>query len=121
MSQTLSFLSRIGYMFDSSLYKPTNLFKIGNLWEFPLHIMDSYIICKNKRWQNQSFEKVKDATKQKIDWAHVNRIKYFSILFHDRHFHDGFRLLKDWYLWLITYLKDNQIKFISYRDAIKEL
>ena len=120
-SKTLDFLNRARYLFDSSLYKSKPCLKIGGLWEFPLHVMDSYIMCKDSKWQNQTFDKVRERTINEIDRAHKHSIKYFSILFHDRHFHNGFKLWKDWYLWLITYLKDNQIKFISYRDAIKEL
>ncbi|MFN6946973.1 MAG: hypothetical protein ACK4ND_18665, partial [Cytophagaceae bacterium] len=118
---TLKFLSNTGYLFDSSIFSISNPFKIGNLWEFPLHIMDGYIICKNARWQNQSLQKIKDSTKIIIDTVYNRKIKYLTILFHDRYFNDGFQTWKNWYLWLVEYLKLNKFNFISYREAINEL
>lgn len=67
---TLKYLSNTGYIFDSTLFKFQNPFKIGNLWKFPLHIMDSYLFHKNSRWQNQNLEQVKDETKRIIEEAH---------------------------------------------------
>jgi len=120
-SKTLDFLNSSGYLFDSSLYKLRNPFRVGNLWEFPLHIMDGYIICKKSRWQDQTLEQAKETTKREIGKAYKNKIKYHTILFHDRYFSNGFKTWKEWYVWLVGYLKDNQVEFISHRDAIKEL
>jgi len=118
---TLKYLNKTGYIFDSTLYQFQNPFKVGNLWEFPLHIMDGYLFHKNSRWQNQTLEKVKDETKRKIGEAHKKNIKYFTILFHSRNFSDSFSSWKNWYIWVIEYLKSNEFKFINYREAIKEL
>ncbi len=118
----LEFLNRAGYLFDSSLYElKKHPFRVGNLWEFPLHIMDGYIICKKNRWQDQTLEQVKETTKNEIGKAYDRKIKYYTILFHDRYFSDSFRTWKEWYMWLIGYFKDNQVEFISYGDAIKEI
>ena len=118
---TLKCLNNTGYIFDSTLYKFQNPFKVGNLWEFPLHIMDSYLFHKNKRWQNQTLQQVKDETKIIIDKSFRKGIKYFNILFHDRYFNDSFKSWKDWYIWVIEYLKNNGFEFINYREAIREL
>lgn len=120
-SKTLDFLNRSGYLFDSSLYELKNPFRVGDLWEFPLHIMDGYVINKGSKWQDQTLEQAKETTKREIEEAYDGKIKYHTILFHDRYFSDSFRTWKKWYMWLIGYLKDNQLEFISYRDAIKEL
>jgi len=116
----LGFLDKAGYLFDSTLYELKNPFKVGNLWEFPLHIMDGYIFYKNSRWQNQTLEQVKDKTKKIIENAYKNGIKYLTILFHDRYFSNSFQSWKNWYIWTIDYLKNSGFEFTSYRDAIKE-
>jgi len=66
-NNTLKYLNDSEYIFDTTLYKFQNPFKIDNLWEFPLHIMDVYLFHKNSRWQNQTLEQVKDETKRKIE------------------------------------------------------
>lgn len=108
-------------MFDTTLYKFENPFKVGRLWEFPLHIMDGHITNKNARWQNQTLQQSKETTKRIIEEGFNKSIKYFTILFHDNYFSDSFKTLKEWYIWLISYLKDNHTEFINYDRAIKEL
>jgi len=118
---TIEYLNKAGYIFDSTLYKFQNPFKIGNLWEFPLHIMDSCLFHKDSRWQNQTLEQVKNETKRIIYEAYKKNIKYFTILFHTRSFNNNFSSWKSWYIWVIEYLKNNGFEFISYREAIQEL
>jgi len=118
---TLELLSKIGYYFDSTLYELDNPFKIGKLWEFPLCMMDGYVINKNSRWQNQNLEQVIDTTKKMVEEAFKKNLKYFNILFHDRYFSDSFWTWKGWYIWLIQYLKQNKIKFITFKKAIEEM
>lgn len=118
---TLGFLDETGYLFDSSIYQLKKPFQVGNLWEFPLHLMDSYLVHKNSRWQNQTLAQVKEATKEMIERCQEQRIEYFTILFHSRGFNEAFRTWQDWYTWLIGYLRKNNIEIISYKQAIKEL
>jgi peptidoglycan/xylan/chitin deacetylase (PgdA/CDA1 family) len=119
---TLKFLSDLGYLFDSSILADRNPYKVYSMWEFPLHIMDGYIIQgKNKRWQFRSLNQIKDETKKKLEKLYDKNIKYITILFHDRYFSDSFKTWKEWYIWLVEYLKNNGLEFISYKEAIKEL
>ena len=118
---TLKYLSKIRYIFDSTLFQLRNPFKVEQLWEFPLHIMDGYLFHKNSRWQNQTLEQVKDEAKRKIDEAYKKDIKYFTILFHSRSFNNSFSSWKNWYIWVIEYLKNNGFEFLNYREAIEEL
>lgn len=120
-SDTIKFLNEAGYIFDSSLYKLENPYKVGDLWEFPLHVMDTYLFNKNSRWQDQTLEQVKETTKVKIDTAYSGGIKYFTVLFHDRYFSNSFKSWKDWYVWMVDYLKSSGFKFINHREAIQEL
>ncbi len=118
---TLSMLSKVGYIFDSSLYDLSDPFIIGDMWEFPLCIMDGYMFLRNSRWQNQTIEQVKKDTKMIIDKAIAKNLKYFTVLFHDRYFSESFIIWRDWYIWLVNYLKNNGFEFISFMDAVKEL
>jgi len=119
---TLEHLSKIGYLFDSSVFEDKNPYKINYIWEFPLHIMDGYVIeGKGKKWQSNNLEKSKDITIKIIDNLIKKDNKYLTILFHDRYFSDSFLTWKKWYIWLVEYLKSNNFEFISYKDAIKEM
>ncbi len=119
--KTIENLSKCGYLFDSTVYEIKNPYKVGDMWEFPLHIMDGYEIFQGKPWQYLKIEKIKELTKRKIDKIDKKGIEYITILFHDRYFNDSFSTWKEWYFFVIDYLKSNNIEFISYRDAIKEL
>lgn len=120
-SNTFKKMSDIGYIFDSSWYNKEFLefkapYKIGNMWEFPLHIMDVYI-CKPGQ-MNQGIED----TKKAIMKAELMNMPYCTILFHDYQFENkGNPDMKEWYIQTVEYLKKNNYEFISYRDAIEEL
>jgi len=119
--ETVELLSKAGYVYDSSIYGINNPIKIGNLWEFPLCIMDGNLVYKNSRYQNQTLEQIKDTTKIMLEEAYSKGINYFTILFHDRYFSDSFKTWKNWYIWLIEYLKKNNIEFIDFENAVNEL
>jgi len=118
---TVYFLREAGYLFDSSSYAMRNPYKVGGLWEFPLHIMDAYVFYKNSRWQNQNLEQARANTKRVIDDLQKNGINYITVLFHDRYFSDGFRSWKNWYIWFSNWCKENGFEFINYRKAVQEL
>jgi len=117
----LNLLAKAGYLFDSSVYDLKNPFKVGNMWEFPLHIMDGYVFHKNCRWQNVSLGEAKDDTKRQIEKAYEKGINYFTVLFHDRYFSEAFKQMKEWYIWLINYIRGSGFSFVNYRNAIKGL
>lgn len=118
---TIYFLRDAGYLFDSSNYAMRNPYKVGGLWEFPLHIMDAYVFYKNSRWQNQNLEQARAHTKRVIGDLQKNGIKYITVLFHDRYFSDGFKSWKDWYIWFADWCEESGFEFISYRKAVQEL
>jgi len=119
--ETLNYLDKIGYLFDSSTYEKRNPYKINRMWEFPLHIMDGFIILGEKRWQISNLEKALDKTKCLIEKLYNDGIEYLTILFHDRYFSDSFLTWKKWYIKTVNFLKDNKFEFVSYKQAIKEL
>lgn len=121
-SNTLENLSKVGYLFDSTALEDKNPYKINNMWEFPLHIMEGQIFYQDgKRYTSKTLEEYKKITIKRVDELEEKGINYMSLLFHDRYFDDSFKIWKEWYIWVINYLKDKGYKFISYKEAIKEL
>jgi len=120
-AETLRYLDKAGYGFDSSFPGIESPYKVGGLWEFPLQIMDGNIMSRNNRWQDRTLSQAKDGTKAILEDAVNHDFKYFTVLLHDRYFSDSFATWREWYVWLINYLKDNKFEFINYTDAIKEL
>lgn len=120
--KTFTHLSNIGYLYDSTELKDENPYKIGEMWEFPLHIMEGNIFYQNgKRWTSLTLEEYKDISINRIEELENKSIKYMTLLFHDRYYDDSFTIWKKWYEWVVMYLKDKGHTFISYKDAIKEL
>lgn len=118
---TLNLIGDSGYDFDSTIYKLEDPYKIGDLWEFPLHIMEGYIIEDGKSWQSINLEQAKKNTLDRIKKVEDRNLKYLNILFHDRYFTDSYKTWKDWYIWIIEYLKKKGYGFVNFRQAIQEL
>ena len=90
------------------------------MWEFPLHLMDASLFNQNNKWQKLTLQQAKEATLRDIEKAE-KKVEYFTILFHDRYFGDSFKNWKEWYIWIIEYLRNSNFEFVSYRKAIEEL
>lgn len=107
--ETIKKLAEIGYVFDSTMYEQKNPFQEGKMWEFPLQLMDVH-----------EYKDI-ESTKQKIEEAKVEGIKYLSLLFHDRYFCKAFPKHQQWYKEIIAYCRLKGFEFVSYREAVKEL
>jgi len=118
---TYKMLSAAGYLYDSTEHAFKNPYKIGNMWEFPFQIMDGWVIENYKKWQSLSLSQAKESTMRMIDKAVDHKLDYLGIDFHDRYFSHAFKTWLDWYMWLVEYLKTNNIEFINYKDAVLEL
>lgn len=116
---TFEKLNQCGYVYDTTEFiksEGTCLkapYKIGKMWEFPLSLMDGYLPKRPKGKREESLRLLKDAEDKGLP--------YFSILFHDYQFCNGYAYERDWYIWFIDYLKEQGYTFISYLDAVKEL
>ena len=116
---TFHLFEQSGYLFDTSEFnKETGSsmkapYRVGDLWEFPLSMMDGYLPLELKEKKKASIRLIKEAEKLNLP--------YFTILFHDYQFCDGYATERDWYKWIISWLELNGYEFISYRDAIAEL
>ena len=119
--QTFANLSNAGYLFDSSEMAFKAPYKIGHMWEFPFQIMDGYIIEKPKQRQSKTLQQSCDETKKIIDKVIDMQLPYLGIDFHDRYFSNRHQTWKDWYMWLIDYLKSHKIEFVNFKQAIQEL
>ncbi|MFA5820095.1 MAG: hypothetical protein WC854_12560 [Bacteroidales bacterium] len=118
---TLAYLEQAGYRYDSTVYSLKNPYKIGNLWEFPVNLMDTCAIYGDSNHQIKSLEQIKKETIQSIEKAEELKIQYFTIVTHDFYFSDSHKTWKDWYIWLIDYLQVRTYKFISFENAVREL
>lgn len=116
---TFKNLSKIGYVYDSSEFdkeKGTclkNPYKVNDLWEFPLCLMDGYLPKLPKGKKERSLELLKKAEEKNL--------QYFTVLFHDNQFCDAYSYERDWYIWFTTLLKERGYEFISFADAVREL
>lgn len=120
-SETFRKLDEIGYLYDCSEFnkkeiEPKNTYKIGNMWEFPLHIMDGYIL------KNGQLDMAIATTEKIIKNAEKEGVEYFSFLFHDSSYNEKtYPLKKKYYEWFVDFCKKNNYNFISYKSAVKEL
>ncbi|MBK9283707.1 MAG: hypothetical protein IPM51_05235 [Sphingobacteriaceae bacterium] len=119
--ETFKLLDQCGYIYDSTTHEFKNPYKIGEMWEFPIQIMDGWVIENGKRWQSVSFEKAQEITLKIIDKAHKHNLEFLSIDFHDRYFSHSYNTWLKWYMWLIEYLKQNGFKFVNHQQAIRIL
>lgn len=117
---TFNKMEKIGYLFDTSEFNKKAIglkepYKVGTMWEFPLHIMDGYIIHNN-------LEHAKQKTIVALREAEKKQLPYFTFLFHDYMFNGKtYPIDKTFYEWFVTYCMENNYPFISYRDALKVL
>ena len=118
---TFQKLEQTGYAFDSTWYNKKALdirapYRVGKMWEFPLHIMDMYI-CKHG-----DIEGSLERTYAAIRRAEEQGMPYCTILFHDYQFDDRFDpQMKRWYTETVRFCEEMRYPFISYRDAVAEL
>lgn len=120
-AKTFQNLADAGYIFDSTYYGLKKFYKINNMIEFPLHIMDGYELDANKKWQSKTTKEAVKSTIDKINYAEKNNIEYLTILFHDRYFDDSFLSWKKWYIEITNYCKNQGYIFLNYKQAIQEI
>lgn len=118
---TFMYMAESGYLFDTSQFNKQHLelkkpYKVKSMWEFPLHIMDGYIIPPG------NLEKGKKNTIKAIERAEEQGMPYCTILYHDYQYNEKtYPAEKEWYDWLLDYIKEKGYQCISYKEAIVEL
>lgn len=118
-AQSFRFMAEAGYLYDSSEHAFKNPYRIGDMWEFPIQVMDGWVIENDRRWQTRNLSQAIDATKRLIDEAHEKSLSYLGIDFHDRHFSKSFKTWMAWYTWLTGYLHECEIGFCNFRHAVE--
>jgi len=116
-NNTLKNIAKAGYLFDTTILSK-NLAqqnKIDNLIEFPFHVMDGNLLGPKT---NYTLDEVKQKTKNLLNRAEKENKKYIAILFHQRYFGNDFPNYKNWYIWLINYCKQQNYKFINYKNLL---
>ncbi len=118
--KTFEYLNLAEYVFDTTEFDKENggtikaPYKVGNMWEFPLTLMDRYL--------PNNLADAKRFTLDRLAECNKRGMSYITILFHDYQFCDAYRIMRDWYVWLIEMMAlSDEYEFISYNDAIKEL
>lgn len=112
--------ARAEYPFDTTEFEKEKSgtqkppYRVGRMWEFPLTIMDGYL--------PQNVEDAKKETLKKLQQCREKNLEYVTILFHDYQFCNAYQAMREWYSWLIQYLRDSEeYCFVSYEEAMKEL
>jgi len=118
---TLEYLADAGYLFDSTDSGIKTHYSQGGMVEFPLNIMDSTCLYLGKSFQSASLREITGSAQKLLDEALEKKLSYLTIVSHDRYFGGSFSRATDWYIWLVEYLAKNNIPFISFRDAVKEV
>jgi len=113
-AETFTKMEKIGYLFDTSEFNKKEIelkpdYQIGNMREFPLHIMDVYVIHNN-------LEQAKQKTIEVLHEAEKKQLPYFTFLFHDYRFNEKTYLTdKAFYEWFVFYCIEHCHQFVSYR------
>lgn len=110
-------LSRVGYLFDTTILSRTlkQKYKKGNLTELPFHIMEGNLLGPKV---NYTLDEVKQKTLDILNSAEKQNKLYVGILFHQRYFSDEFPQYKNWYVWLINYCKKKRYQFVDYKNLL---
>ena len=118
--ETFEKLSRIGYAFDTTEFDKSDCgtrkdpYRVGDMWEFPLAIMDAYL--------PQKFEAAQRCTLDLLEECKEKDLKYVTVLFHDYQFCEDYSDMRKWYEWLMAYFEeDAAFSFASYEAAMEEM
>lgn len=110
-------LAAAGYVFDSTDYEIANPYRVNNMIEFPISIMDVYSV----RPEHKNMDIARQYTLDKLDEAEKKKLPFFTINFHDMLFDDGYVLYKEWFVWILELCKQRGYEFSSFENAMKEL
>lgn len=117
---TLEALDQQGYLFDSTVQGVAHPFKMGNLWEIPMSIMDASLVPSTQ--SNLNLKEWQEATLTKLNQAEDMQIPYFVINHHDIYFDkDTFPTIYDWFHWLIDEIQERKLEVVSFGEVIQEL
>ena len=114
-------LKRVGYSFSTTTFGDTSPWSSDTFWEFPIHLMDGDIFMVGRPWKNRTLDQMKESTVKRLRDASARGVSHFSLLFHDGYFCDYFRDCREWYMWLVEFIKAEGYQLCSFRYALDEL
>ena len=120
-SDMLDLFSEAGYRYDSSTEEFVSPYLHREIWEFPIHLMDTRLFNVNRSYQTLNADTALATSIDLIRRAEEKDFKYFNIDTHDIYFSPSFPDWKRWYMNLILRLKSDGYTFSNYHDAIEEL
>lgn len=112
---TLHLMEKLGYLFDSTHNYIGAPFKQGNIWEFPISVMDVDVIS----FYDRNVDSARQKTIARLNEARQKRLPFFVVNFHDLYFSEGYPVHREWYFWLIEFLKEEGMMFTNFTEAIK--
>ncbi|UTW60871.1 hypothetical protein KFE98_12640 [bacterium SCSIO 12741] len=118
---TFKNLSQAGYLYDATQIGYRNPYRENGFWNFPIQIMDGWVVNGKKRYQLRNLEECKTFTLNEFKKAEKEGLEYLSILFHDCYFSASFHTWSQWYKWVVNYLKEEGHEFITHKEAILSL
>jgi hypothetical protein len=101
--ETPTWQAQAGYLFDSSEYGLKMPYVVNGLVEFPVCLMDSYLLNLRRNVHDDAKGRTLDA----LERGKRLGLPYFTIIFHDCYLSDLFPDHREWYSWLIGYLQDH--------------
>ncbi len=115
--RTLPYLERLGYLYDSTEYSETlkQPYKVGEIVEIPLHIMDTYLF--SPFFKGFTLDEAVEYTENLLKRLGPDDV--FVVLFHQRHFSRSFFKWMEWYRWLVENLDDKGAEFVSPMEVAK--
>lgn len=117
---TLEMLSQQDYQFDSTIQGILHPFKIGNMWEIPMSLMDVSLVPNSQ--SNMNLKTWKEATLLRFDKAQELNIPYFVVNLHDLYFDPKqFPNMYEWFIWFLEEIQAQDIEIITFKEAVREL
>lgn len=110
-------LSEAGFLFDSTTYGVRAPFAVEGMVEFPVGIMDVRVLSPGRN----DLAAAKRKTIQRLSDAEASGVGLITVNFHDFHFSPAFPDHRDWYTWLLEWLRDRGHTLIDFESAIQEM
>lgn len=113
----LAKINSLGYLFDSTEYEIKDMWHVddGKMVEFPVCLMDSYLLTDTQN----DLKYVQEKTLAMLEQAENRSLRYFTINTHDCYFSKLFPEHESWYKWLVEYTMKHY-KITDFLSAIKE-
>lgn len=117
----ISIFADLGYRFSSNRFIWGNPEKVGDIWDFPIHLSENDLFSETGRWKTSGKAQAIEKTVALLERGKNDGIQYLQVSLHDCYFSNNYRDIKEWYEWFISYLKGKNIILIDFEGALREL